>query len=60
MAGDDEENLIQAVSRLVCKKFQVSAEMKKIHEQRGRQICQRSAPRFEKIAEKDELGDENI
>ena len=27
MAGDDEENIIQAVSRVVCKKFQVSPEV---------------------------------
>jgi Zn-dependent peptidase ImmA (M78 family) len=27
MAGDDEENMIQAVSRVICKKFQVSPEV---------------------------------
>ncbi|MGB8952540.1 MAG: ImmA/IrrE family metallo-endopeptidase [Candidatus Aminicenantales bacterium] len=27
MAGDDEENLIQAASRIICKKFQVSPEV---------------------------------
>jgi hypothetical protein len=27
MAGDDEENTIQAVSRVICRKFQVSPEV---------------------------------